>query len=131
MPRNSRCGAAADGPDIWLQWGRGIDAAEFGTTGNGLHQLILLQWGRGIDAAEFSGQPVEIARQDIVRGFNGAAASMPRNYATLQGRRGEHAQSGFNGAAASMPRNCLQATDGTDRRMPRFNGAAASMPRNW
>ena len=60
----------------WLQWGRGLSAAEIPSEMVRRRSPDLLQWGRGLSAAEIAA-PGPI-RGAACRGFNGAAAFQPR-----------------------------------------------------
>ena len=106
LPRKPRT-PDSDGDPMGLQWSRGITAAE---TADGV--IIVghtrqLQWSRGITAAETTGDPGGRRR---ARGFNGAAASLPRKpraHSATPAARGR-----FNGAAASLPRKRRGPEDG-------------------
>ncbi len=85
---------------IWLQWGRGLAAAEMHFCVASCTKDTPLQWGRGLAAAEMAAM-LRKPKPEYVS-FNGAAALRPRKSARFD--RSKRKTLRFNGAAALRPR---------------------------
>ena len=95
--------------EVWplpLQWGRGINAAECAVSPRTDRRSTSLQWGRGIDAAELSAGTSQTSSRAALQWGRGidAAECVDHDHVVCD-------WSSFNGAAASMPRNGYRGMD--------------------
>ncbi len=132
-PRKYRLRSEIEGRTTWLQWGRGLAAAEIMGDVSGAQDIMLLQWGRGLAAAEMpvSGATAgpayaaSMGPRPCGRGNNRLIGRRRLHYGASMGPRpcgrglaaaeilsysvyGDVVSLGFNGAAALRPRKSLR-----------------------
>ena len=137
--------------DRWLQWGRGISAAELYVQVDpadlpqaasmgprhfsrgivcvhpiSVRWVLKLQWGRGISAAEFS--PLAAGKR-CLSCFNGAAAFQPRNCSASGSGLREDRKASMG--PRHFSRGITPSPSSNQMDPASFNGAAAFQPRNF